>query len=55
MAREIPNFPIIEFHDTYGEIHIVKEITESKTFDGEKKIAYTTVDGEDLYFVIKER
>jgi hypothetical protein len=55
VAREIYTFPIIEFHDIYGNIHAIKEITETQTFDGDKKIKYTTYDDEEFHLIIKER
>lgn len=55
MANSTPVFPNIEFHDTYGYVHTVKEITEDKNFDGIKRITYTTHEGEEFYFLIKEK
>jgi hypothetical protein len=55
MAREMPVFPVIEFCDIYGNIHIIKEIREITTFDCDRKIIYITHEDEEVSFVTKER
>jgi hypothetical protein len=55
MAREMPVFPIIEFCDIYGNVHIIKEIRETTTFDGDRKTIYITHENEEVSFVTKER
>lgn len=55
MDNSVPLFPIIEFHDEYGHIHRIREIIESTTFDGDKKVTYFSNEGEEFCFVIKNR